>query len=67
MTGSSHTRHHSNVSHVLFYISTKKTKPMVTYLSALKFSNQPLKRGSKFTPSQNEILPISGETSRKAL
>lgn len=22
---------------------------MVTYLSALKFSNQPLKRGSKFT------------------
>lgn len=30
MTGSSYTRRHSNVSRVLFDISTKKTKPMVT-------------------------------------
>lgn len=58
MTGSSHTRHHSNVSHVLFYISTKRTKPMVTYLSALKFSNQPLKRGSKFTPLKMKFFQL---------
>lgn len=49
MTGSSYAGRHSNISCVLFDISTKKTKPMVTYLSALNFSNQPLKRGSKFT------------------
>lgn len=31
---------------------------MVTYLSALKFSNQPLKRGSKFTPLKMKFFQL---------